>query len=139
MSIFKKLFGRKSDNGETPEFKAFLDGSMEGLRLQTEAHQNAWHFGKSERWDFDQTTGELIFTFPEVIARASTDYRFVRQRGGLLDVGLGQPVHRGFSQAGFGKSPRVWRAARHPTAHYAKLAGRRGGWLAHGCTCESLV
>jgi hypothetical protein len=54
MSPFKKLFGRKDDDGETPEFKAFVEGSMEGLRLQTQAHQGAWRLGKSERWDFAQ-------------------------------------------------------------------------------------
>ena len=69
MSIFKKLFGEKHD-GQTPEFKAFLEGGMEGLRLQTEAHQGTWRFGKSERWDFSQDTGELIFTFPDTIVRA---------------------------------------------------------------------
>ncbi|HXI71009.1 MAG TPA: hypothetical protein VNN22_11705 [Verrucomicrobiae bacterium] len=70
MGIFKKLFGQKDDTGETPEFKAFIEGSMEGLRLQTEAHQNTWHFGKEERWDFAQDTGELVFTFPDMIVRA---------------------------------------------------------------------
>ncbi|MEO5960415.1 MAG: DUF6882 domain-containing protein [Opitutaceae bacterium] len=70
MSIFKKLFGKKDDNGETPEFKALLEGSMEGLRLQTEAHHGTWHFGEEERWDFSQDTGELIFTFPDMVVRA---------------------------------------------------------------------
>lgn len=70
MGIFQKLFGSKNDNGETPEFKALLEGSMEGLRLQTEAHQSTWRFGKAERWDFSQDTGELMFTFPDLIARA---------------------------------------------------------------------
>jgi hypothetical protein len=57
-------------NGETAEFKELIGGSMEGLRLQTEAHQGTWHFGDSERWDFSQDTGELVFTFPDTIARA---------------------------------------------------------------------
>jgi hypothetical protein len=70
MSVFKTLFGGKDDGGETPEFKAFLEGSMEGLRLQTEAHQGTWQFGKSERWDFSQDTGDLVFTFPDMIVRA---------------------------------------------------------------------
>jgi hypothetical protein len=70
MSIFNKLFGKKDDDGETPEFKALLEGSMEGLRLQTAAHQGTWRFGKSERWDFSQDTGELVFTFPDMIVRA---------------------------------------------------------------------
>jgi hypothetical protein len=69
MSIFKKLFGQKDDTGETPEFKAFLEGSMEGLRLQTQAHQGTWGFGKSERWDFSQDNGELVFTFTDMVVR----------------------------------------------------------------------
>jgi hypothetical protein len=70
MSIFKKLFGKKDGDGETPEFQAFIEGSMEGLRLQTEAHQGAWHFGEEERWDFAQDTGEIVFTFPDTVVRA---------------------------------------------------------------------
>ena len=70
MSIFTKLFGKQDGDGETPDFKAFLDGGMEGLRLQTEAHQSTWRFGKSERWDFAQNSGELVFTFSDMIVRA---------------------------------------------------------------------
>jgi len=70
MNIFKKLFGQKDDDGETPAFKALLEGSMEGLQLQTDAHQGAWRFGKSERWDFSQDSGELVFTFPDMVVRA---------------------------------------------------------------------
>ena len=57
-------------DGESPHFAAFLEGSMEGLRLQIEGHQNTWQFGREERWDFDQNSGELIFTFPDKIAKA---------------------------------------------------------------------
>lgn len=70
MSFLKKLLASKEDDGETPDFKAFVEGSMEGLRLQTEAHQGAWRLGDSERWDFSQDTGELVFTFPDMIVRA---------------------------------------------------------------------
>lgn len=69
MSIFKNLFGKK-DDGETPEFRAQLEGSMEGLRLQTEAHQRTWHFGKEDRWDFSQDNGELVFMFRDTVVRA---------------------------------------------------------------------
>lgn len=68
MSFLKKLFGR--GDGEPPDFAAFVDGSMEGLRVQTEAHRGTWNLGGEARWDFDQDTGMLIFTFPDVIARA---------------------------------------------------------------------
>jgi len=70
MNIFKKLFGQKDGDGETPEFKSLLEASMEGLRLQTEAHQGTWRFGQSERWDFSQDTGELVFTFLDMVVRA---------------------------------------------------------------------
>src|SRR5215472_2451730 len=70
MSIFNKLLGKQGPDGETPEFKAFLESSMEGLRLQTEAHQGTWRFGKSERWDFSQDTSELVFTFPDMVVSA---------------------------------------------------------------------
>lgn len=69
MSLLKKLFGQNHDD-EPPEFKQFLEGSMEGLRLQTSAHQGTWQLGDSDRWDFDQDTGELIFTFPDKIVSA---------------------------------------------------------------------
>jgi hypothetical protein len=67
--ILKNLFGQH-DGGETPEFTAFVDGSVEGLQLQAAGHQDSWHFGEEERWDFSQDAGELVLTFPEVIARA---------------------------------------------------------------------
>ena len=69
MRVLKTFFGR-DDGGETREFLDFVEGSVEGLQLQTNAHQGAWHLGEEERWNFDQDLGELVFTFPEVIARA---------------------------------------------------------------------
>lgn len=69
MRILRKLFGRR-DGGENPEFTALVDGSVEGLRLLTAAHQGTWHFGEEERWDLSQDDGELVLTFPEVIACA---------------------------------------------------------------------
>lgn len=73
MSLIKKLFGGSSEranDGEPPEFAALLEGSMEGLQLQTEAHQSTWQFGQEEQWNFDQDSGELVFTFSDKIAKA---------------------------------------------------------------------
>lgn len=70
MSIFKRLFGHKDHEGEAPEFKALIESSIEGLRLQTEAHHSTWHFGEEECWDFSQDTGELVFTFPDMVVSA---------------------------------------------------------------------
>lgn len=69
MSSLKYQLGPNHDD-ETPEFKDFLEGSLEGLRLQTGAHQGTWQLGESDRWDFDQETGELVFTFPDKIVSA---------------------------------------------------------------------
>jgi hypothetical protein len=70
MNIFKKLFGQKHDDGETPEFRALIAGSMQGLQLQSEAHQAAWRFWELESWEFSQDTGELMFTFSDMVVRA---------------------------------------------------------------------
>ncbi len=69
MRFFSKLFGRSTGKGEPPEFKALIEASMAGLRVQTEAHQGTWSFGDSERWDFSLETGELVFTFPDMVVR----------------------------------------------------------------------
>ena len=55
---------------ERSEFTAFIEGSLEGLRLQTEGHRGTWNLGGEARWDFDQDSGFLILTFPDVIAQA---------------------------------------------------------------------
>jgi hypothetical protein len=67
MGIFNKLFGRggAKNTAETPEFNALLETSMEELRLKTAGHQSGWRFGKSKRWDLDQSRGDLIFTFDD--------------------------------------------------------------------------
>lgn len=70
MSFFKKLLGQRDDDGESDDFKAFLEGSMEGLRIQTQAHDETWGIGRADQWDFSQDTGELLFTFPDKLARA---------------------------------------------------------------------
>ena len=73
MSFFKKLFGGANNRDEKtdhPEFGELLAASMAGLKLLTSAHQNTWHFGEEESWDFSQDTGELVLTFPDKIVRA---------------------------------------------------------------------
>lgn len=55
--------GSNGNGGETPEFKALLDKSMEELRLKTAGHQAGWGFGKANRWSLDQSRGDLLFSF----------------------------------------------------------------------------
>jgi hypothetical protein len=69
VSFFKKLFGQKKEEPESPEFRSLIEGGMEGLRLVTAAHQAAWRFGEEESWDFSQDTGELKLTFPDKVVR----------------------------------------------------------------------
>ena len=47
------------------EFQDFVEGSMEGLRLQTEAHQNLWHLGQEQQWNVDLTKGQIRWTFAD--------------------------------------------------------------------------
>lgn len=61
--------GTARNADESPAFRALIEGSLEGLRLQTEAHRGSWHFGDEEHWDFSQDTGELLFTFPDLIVQ----------------------------------------------------------------------
>lgn len=72
--MFRKLFRREPQptaHGDPPEFAAFLEGSMEGLQLQTQGRQDTWRFGEEEQWDLGQESGELVFTFPDMIAKAA--------------------------------------------------------------------
>jgi hypothetical protein len=63
--------GPHEKSGEEPsEFAAFVEASMEGLRLQTDGHQRLWGFGSEEEWEIDQEAGELVFTFPDKIVRS---------------------------------------------------------------------
>lgn len=74
MDFFRKLLGIPEpiqEDGETPEFKAMLDGSLEGLQFQTGMHQRTWNLGEEEKWGFSQETGELIFNFPDKTVRTS--------------------------------------------------------------------
>ena len=70
--ILKKLFGRH-DGGETSEFTAFVDGSVEGLQLATAAHQGAWHFGDEERWDIRALLLQLMQDYVDGKIRPSTN------------------------------------------------------------------
>lgn len=57
--------GTAGNGGETPEFKALLEKSMEELRAKTMGHQTGWGFGKADRWSLDMSGGDLLFTFAE--------------------------------------------------------------------------
>jgi hypothetical protein len=73
MSTEYELFDREdAENraGETTEFEELLEGSMEILRLQMEAHQQTWHMSEADSWDVDQDLGTLVFTFDDKIATA---------------------------------------------------------------------
>jgi len=47
---------------QTVDLEAFLSGALEGLRLATAAHSNAWGFDRVKHWNLDQDTGILQFT-----------------------------------------------------------------------------
>jgi hypothetical protein len=47
------------------DIDAFIAGSVEGLRLATEAHQGTWRLGEEESWNVDQDTGQIVFEFSD--------------------------------------------------------------------------
>ena len=53
------------------DFSTLQRLSLEELDLKTKAHKDAWGFGRFDRWDFDQDTGELVFSFPDGIKAVS--------------------------------------------------------------------
>jgi len=66
--FLRRLFGRRG--GESQSFVDFVDGSVEGLQLQTTMHSGAWHLGEEKHWSVDQELGQIVFTFPEMVVRA---------------------------------------------------------------------
>ncbi len=50
------------------DFDDLCDKAILDLDAKTSAHQGAWGLAESERWDLNQDTGKLTFTFPEKIA-----------------------------------------------------------------------
>lgn len=53
--IFKKKF----------DFNAYVQASMEGLRLVTDTHRSTWHLGQETNWSVDQGQGKIVFTFSD--------------------------------------------------------------------------
>ena len=49
----------------------YVEASMEGLRVQTEAHSETWGLHKAESWNVDQETGVIYWSFSDgKVARA---------------------------------------------------------------------
>jgi len=65
--MFGKSKKSTKSNGSSADF---IQGSIEGLKLQTSAHQSLWGFGKADRWDVDLETGKITFTFADKIVEA---------------------------------------------------------------------
>jgi len=53
------LFKKKLDIEE------FIAGSVEGLKMTTDAHSGTWHLGEEKTWDVDQDNGQIIFSFAD--------------------------------------------------------------------------
>ncbi|MBC8163949.1 MAG: hypothetical protein H7Z42_22295 [Roseiflexaceae bacterium] len=51
-------------------FAEFIEQSMAGLRLQTEAHNGTWHLGEEQRWGVDQDGGTITWEFAGTVASA---------------------------------------------------------------------
>ena len=70
MGFFGRIFG-KGPRPEAFDYQQYLDASMEGLKLMNSAHQSTWHLGEAERWNVDQESGMIVFSFEDgTIAQA---------------------------------------------------------------------
>jgi hypothetical protein len=49
LGLFKKRF----------DMEAFIAGSLEGLKMTTEAHRGTWHLGEEKSWSVDQDSGRI--------------------------------------------------------------------------------
>jgi nucleotidyltransferase/DNA polymerase involved in DNA repair len=47
------------------DFSTLQKVSLEELDLKTQAHNEAWGLGKIARWELNQDTGELVFSFAD--------------------------------------------------------------------------
>ncbi|WP_448570035.1 DUF6882 domain-containing protein [Thalassotalea ganghwensis] len=47
------------------DIEGFIEGSMEALRMVTDAHTKTWNLGSEDTWNVDQDTGTIIFNFSD--------------------------------------------------------------------------
>ena len=58
-----RMFDRWFDkDAKINEADLVIGRSIEGLKLQTKAHQANWGFGKLDRWNVDLETGKIKFS-----------------------------------------------------------------------------
>lgn len=62
LGLIPGLFGQ-----DDLSFVQLREKAMHDLQAKTSAHAATWGLGDSERWDLDQTTGELVFTFKDKV------------------------------------------------------------------------
>jgi hypothetical protein len=53
----------KRSKKATFDVEAFIAGSVEGLKLMTETHRNAWRLGQEQSWRVDEVSGRIMFSF----------------------------------------------------------------------------
>lgn len=62
-----RLFRKK----KTFDIEAFIQGSVEGLRLVTEAHKANWRFGQERSWSVNEEEGRIQFNFADGIVASA--------------------------------------------------------------------
>ncbi|HEX7721702.1 MAG TPA: hypothetical protein VF397_06060 [Pyrinomonadaceae bacterium] len=50
-----------------PDFATLQKLSVDELKLKTDAHRTVWGLDRPHRWDLNQDSGELVFSFPDGI------------------------------------------------------------------------
>ena len=53
------------ETGADFDFDAYLEKANHHLEALTDGHRQLWDFGSADRWDADQETGIITWTFPD--------------------------------------------------------------------------
>ncbi|MBV9928900.1 MAG: hypothetical protein JOZ96_28065 [Acidobacteria bacterium] len=64
-AVLLLLLGFAQGEGKPPDFNTLQKLSLEELRLKTQANVESWGLDRISRWDLDQDTGELAFSFAD--------------------------------------------------------------------------
>jgi hypothetical protein len=58
VGVFDRWFNKSA---KIDEANVIIERSLEGLKLQSEAHQSTWGFGNLDRWEVDLEVGQIRF------------------------------------------------------------------------------
>lgn len=65
LAFLLTIYFAQGESTPPPDFLTLQKVSIEELQLKTQGHVEAWGLDRISRWDLDQGTGELAFSFED--------------------------------------------------------------------------